>query len=112
MNTDGSDPRRVTYKGSYNQTPTWCRNPKKPLIAFTGRDEGTDIFVVNVNTQEYTRVTQGQGVNKDPAFSRDCRLLSFTSDRRGAPGIYLSSAQGYNQTRVREGDYETVRWAP
>ena len=32
------------------------------------------------------------------------------SERRCAPGIYLSSTQGFNQNRVVQGDAETVRW--
>ncbi|MCB9660049.1 MAG: PD40 domain-containing protein [Sandaracinaceae bacterium] len=110
MNRDGSDVRRVTFRGNHNQTPTWCQDPARPWIAFTGRDGNYDIFMVNTVTQDYVRLTQGQGDNKDPAFSPDCRLVAFASDRRGAPGIYLSSTQGFNQNRVVQGDAETVRW--
>jgi TolB protein len=110
MNRDGSDVQRVTFRGSHNQTPSWCGDPQRPLIAFTGRDEGFDIFTVNPATQEYTRLTQGQGDNKDPSFSPDCRLVAFVSSRRSAPGIYLASPQGYNQNLVLGGEPETVRW--
>jgi Tol biopolymer transport system component len=51
-------------------------------------------------------------MNKDPAFSPDCRILAFTSDRRGAPGIYLSSTRGFGQTKIIAGAGETVRWHP
>jgi TolB protein len=110
MNADGSGQRRVTYRGNHNQTPAFCPDPRKPLLAFTGRDHTLDIFTVNLSTNEYTRVTQGQGMNKDPAWSPDCRIVAFTSDRRGAPGIYLASPQGFNQNRVIEGAAETIRW--
>lgn len=111
MNADGSNQRRVTYRGSHNQTPAICQDPSQPLIAFTGRDGNLDVFIVNYQTQEYTRVTQGQGNNKDPAFSPDCRMISFVSDRRGAPGVYVSSPEGFNQQLVHSGSAETVRWA-
>lgn len=111
MNRNGSNVRRVTFKGSYNQTPSWCRDSKTPIIAFSGRDRGgLDIFTVNLKTQQYTRVTQGTGENKDPAFSRDCRVVAFASTRRGAPGVYLASPEGFDQVRVIEGAAETVRW--
>lgn len=111
MGRDGSNPRRVTFRGNHNQTPAVCPNPSKPLIAFTGRDDGTlDIFTVNYATQEYTRVTQAQGMNKDPAWSPDCRLIAFTSNRRSQQGIYLASPRGFNQHRVVDGEAETVRW--
>jgi len=111
MEQDGSSPRRITFKGNHNQTPAVCADPAKPLIAFTGRDDGTlDVFTVNYATNEYTRITQAQGMNKDPAWSPDCRMLAFISERRRGDGIYLASQKGFNQHRVVEGAAETVDW--
>lgn len=110
MNRDGSEVKRVTFRGNHNQTPAWCMDANQPLIAFSGRDSNFDIFTVNVETQEYHRITQGQGDNKDPAFSPDCRILAFTSNRRGASGVYLSGLDGLDQNQVIDGNAETVRW--
>lgn len=111
MNSDGTNVERVTFRGSHNQTPVWCPDPEQPLIAFSGRDGNFDIFTVNVITQEYRRLTQGQGDNKDPAFSPDCRLIAFASTRSGASGIYLSGQDGVDQNLVVGGVAETVRWS-
>ncbi len=111
MKRNGTNVQRVTFRGSHNQTPVWCQDPKQPLIAFSGRDQNFDIFTVNVETQEYQRLTQGQGDNKDPAFSPDCRLIAFSSNRRGSPGVYLSGQDGLDQNQVIKGASETVRWA-
>lgn len=108
MDGNGGGQKRVTYKGDYNQTPAWCPNPKKQLIAFTGRDSGLDVFTLDLATGEYTRLTQAQGINKDPAFSPDCRMVAFASSRGG---IYVSNPQGLNQIRVVSGAAETVRWS-
>jgi TolB protein len=108
MDQNGGGAKRVTYKGDYNQTPAWCPDPKQQLIAFTGRDAGMDVFTINLKTGEYTRLTQGQGINKDPAFSPDCRMVAFASSRGG---IYISNPQGLNQLRVISGGAETVRWS-
>jgi TolB protein len=108
MDGSGGNIRRVTYKGNHNQTPSWCTNGEDPLIAFTGVSGGTDIFTVNIETQEYTRLTQGQGTNKDPAFSPDCRMVAFYSSRGG---IYISSPKGLNQNKVIPGHAETIRWS-
>ena len=108
MDGNGGGQKRVTYKGEYNQTPAWCPDPKQQLIAFTGRDQNMDVFTINLATGEYTRITQGQGTNKDPAFSPDCRMIAFASSRGG---IYISNPQGLNQTRVISGTAETVRWS-
>jgi TolB protein len=110
MNRDGSDVKRVTYRGNHNQTPVWCMDSDTPLIAFSGRDRNFDIFTVNLETQEYTRITQGQGDNKDPAFSPHCRVLAFASSRSGAPGVYLAGPDGQDQNLVIRGAAETVRW--
>jgi TolB protein len=108
MDASGGGQKRVTYKGEYNQTPAWCPDPKKQLIAFTGRDSSMDVFTINVATGEYTRITQGQGINKDPAFSPDCRMIAFASSRGG---VYIANPQGLNQIRVIAGVAETVRWS-
>lgn len=110
MNRDGSGVKRVTFRGSHNQTPVWCMDPKQPLIAFSGRDSNFDVFTVNIETQEYRRLTQGQGDNKDPAFSPGCRIIAFTSNRRGGSGVYLSGVDGLDQNQVIKGGAETVRW--
>lgn len=108
MDGNGGGVRRVTFRGAHNQTPAFCPNAAKPLIAFTGRDSGMDVFTVNIQTQEYVRITQGQGINKDPAFSPDCRMIAFASSRGG---IFISNPEGLNQNRVVEGSAETVRWS-
>ncbi|MBN1653317.1 MAG: PD40 domain-containing protein [Deltaproteobacteria bacterium] len=109
MSANGGTPKRVTYKGSHNQTPAWCPDPTNPLIAFSGRAEGDfDVFTVNLKTGQYTRLTQGQGLNKDPAFSPDCRMVAFASSRGG---IFLSNPEGLNQNLVIKGAAETVRWS-
>lgn len=108
MSGSGGGVRRVTFRGSHNQTPAWCPDASQPLIAFTGRGGGMDIFTVNIATQEYTRLTQGQGVNKDPAFSPDCRMVAFYSSRGG---IYLSNPEGLNQNLIVPGHAETIRWS-
>ena len=108
MNSAGGGVRRVTYRGSYNQTPAWCPDGAQNLLAFTGRSGGLDVFTVNIATQAYTRITQGQGVNKDPAWSPDCRMLAFYSTRGG---IFIASPEGLNQNMVIPGVAETLRWS-
>lgn len=110
MNGDGANQRRVTYRGSHNQTPAFCPDPSRSLIAFTGRDGGMDIFTLDLKTKVYTRLTQGQGANKDPAFSPDCRMIAFHSSRGGG-GIYITHPDGLDQHRVLAGHAETLRWS-
>jgi len=109
MSASGGTPKRVTYKGAHNQTPAWCPDPSNPLLAFSGRAGAEfDVFTVNLKTGVYTRLTQGQGVNKDPAFSPDCRMVAFASSRGG---IFISNPEGLNQNLVIKGGAETIRWS-
>lgn len=109
MDGSGGGVQRVTYKGSHNQTPAWCMDPATPLLAFSARDGGGfDIVTLNLKTGEYKRLTQGQGVNQDPAFSPDCRMVAFASSRGG---IFISNPDGLNQTKVLSGSLSTVRWS-
>ena len=108
MNSSGGGVRRLTFRGSYNQTPAWCPRGDQHLMAFTGRSAGLDVFTVDIETQQYTRLTQGQGVNKDPAFSPDCRMIAFYSTRGG---IFISNPEGLNQQMVIPGVAETLRWS-
>lgn len=108
MDSEGGGAKRVTYKGAHNQTPAWCPDPKRQLLAFTGRESGMDIFTLDLVSGKYTRLTQGQGSNKDPAWSPDCRMVAFASSRGG---IYVSNPEGLNQQRIVAGAAETVRWS-
>lgn len=109
MSSTGGDVTRVTFRGHHNQTPQWCTGgPDGPLLAFTGEAGGFDVFTVNLATQVYTRLTQGQGVNKDPTWSPDCRMVAFYSSRGG---IFISNPEGLNQNLVIPGHAETLRWS-
>ena len=108
MDADGGGAKRLTFRGDYNQTPAFCNDPENPMLAFTGRAGGMDVFTINLKTQQYTRITQGQGMNKDPAFSPDCRMIAFASSRGG---IFIANPEGLNQNKVVSGAAETVRWS-
>jgi len=69
-----------------------------------------DIFTVDLQTKVYTRLTQAQGVNKDPTFSPDCRMVAFHSSRGGG-GIWVTNPDGFNQHQVASGHAETLRWS-
>jgi len=58
--------------------------------------------------QEIRQLTEGHGINVNPAFSADGQQLAFTSDRSGTPQIYVMSLGGGAARRVTyKGDYNT-----
>lgn len=114
MNADGSNQRRVSMNGSYNTTPTWSPRTDERVIAYTTRDESTfDIVTLNLDTGAYTRITQREGVNEEPTFAPNGRVLAFASSRPGGSGIYIANADGTgNAIKVWSGSATTIDWGP
>ncbi len=115
MNADGTNVKRVTFQGNYNQTPKW--SPKGDRILFTARDERNkfDIFYIDL-TQEnkILRLTQDEENNEEPSWSPDGEYIIFTSTRTGSSQIYIMDKNGNNQIRITNDkeNYFTPRWSP
>lgn len=113
VDSGGGAAKRLTFKGDYNQTPSW--SPRGTHIAFTARDERNvfDIFVINLKTNELTRITQGMGNNEEPSFSPNGRLLVFTTTRNKAKQLVVSNLDGTKQTVLPSlGDHTSPSWGP
>lgn len=112
MNADGSEDQRLTFQGGYNTSPCW--SPKGDLIAYVGRDQGFNIFTINVETRQVRQVTAGQRNNEDPRFSPDGRYLVFSSTRTGKPALFLSDVTGSHQVQLTKsgGDDTSPAWSP
>jgi TolB protein len=111
MPSSGGGGRRLTYQGSYNQTPHFCPRKETPMLAFTGRDERNvfDIFTYDMRSGKIDRVTQGQGSNSDPAWSPDCRLLVYSSSRGG---LFLMNLQTHKEFHIYKGGAKNPSWGP
>jgi TolB protein len=111
MPSSGGGGRRLTYQGSYNQTPRFCPRKEVPMLAFTGRDERNvfDIFTYDMRSGKIDRVTQGQGSNLDPAWSPDCRLLVYSSSRGG---LFLMNLQTHREFQIYKGGAKNPSWGP
>ena len=111
MPSSGGGGRRLTYQGSYNQTPRFCPRKDVPMLAFTGRDERNvfDVFTYDMRSGKIDRVTQGQGSNSDPAWSPDCRLLAYSSSRGG---MFLMNLQTHKEFQIYKGGAKNPSWGP
>jgi TolB protein len=115
MNADGSNQRRVSTAGNWNQTPTWSPLKGARVLAYTARDTSGrfDIITHDLTTNKLTRVTQNQGNNEEPAWSPNGRVLAFTSSRPGGSGVYLANADGTGEQHlVYRGAAVSVDWGP
>jgi len=111
MGASGGAAKRLTYQGHYNQTPRWNPDPKKPFVAFTGRDERGvfDVFYIDVKSQQVTRITQNKGSNMDPAWSPDGRLLAYASSRGG---LFVYNPETRHEVQITKGGAASPSWGP
>jgi pimeloyl-ACP methyl ester carboxylesterase len=65
----------------------------------SNRDGNGEIYVMNADGSNQTRLTNLPGDNYQPSFSGDCSKIAFTSDRDGYE-IYVMNADGSNQIRL------------
>lgn len=108
MEPDGSEARQLTFREDQSQTPVWCPDPNRRLIAFTSVGRRTmHVFTLDLDTNELRQLTQGAGSFKDPAFSPDGRLIAYAGD----DGVYVSTIDGRRRRRVLRGNAETIRWS-
>src|SRR3989442_1267839 len=70
-------------------------------IAFvSGRDGDFEIYVMNADGTDQTRLTNALGFDWHPSWSPDGTKIAFDSERDGDFEIYVMNADGTDQTRV------------
>jgi Tol biopolymer transport system component len=75
--------------------------PNPEQIAFLSlRDGNNEIYVMNADGTNQTRLTNDPGLDSEPAFSPNGSRIAFTSTRAGNLEIYVMNADGSNQTRL------------
>ncbi len=89
--------------------------PPSGRIAFhSGRDENWEIYVMNADGSDITRLTNHPASDAYPSWSPDGQRIAFYSDRDGNSEIYVMNADGSDITRLTNHP-ETDRvpsWSP
>lgn len=90
-----------------------CVVPAK-LAFVNGLGSEADIYVVNSDGSDVTRLTSTLGADVNPAWSPDGSRIAFASDRDGNRDIYVMDSNGGNVARLTSnagGDYLPT-WSP
>lgn len=86
-----------------------------PQIAFASlRDENWEIYVMNADGSDMTRLTDDPANDVGPNWSPDARRIAFASNRAGNFDIYVMNADGSEVTQLTDdpGDDFAPRWSP
>jgi TolB protein len=81
----------------------------------SNRDSNPEIYVVNRDGSNPTRLTRHPGIDSTPTWSPAGNQIAFTSDRSGSPQIYISDADGLGTPRritTSESWADRATWAP
>jgi Tol biopolymer transport system component len=116
MNADGSEPRNLTRSqpGS-NHQPVW--SPTGDEIAFVSdRDGNNEIYTMDADGTNVTRVTTHSASDVAPAWSPDGTMIVFQSSRVSPDELYVTSSSGIGlSTRLTtrpDGGAVSPDWQP
>ena len=115
MDADGSDVTRLTATPNVQETwPAW--SPDGTQIAFTSNAEDSfqDIWVMDDDGSNQTRLTPVEGFDAFPEWSPDGTKIAFSSDRAALDDIWVIDDDGGNPTRLTAGPRVDERpdWSP
>ncbi len=114
INPDGTGLEQLTNSpAARNIRPDW--SPDGRQIAFVSRRDGNDeIYVMNADGSDPTRITTNTFLDNAPAWSPDGRKIVFQSNRDGNTEIYTMNADGTDQTRLTNyhGRDQDPDWSP
>ena len=99
--------RLVSARAGINGAPAWSPDGRKLALTLGGSNGNPDIYVLDLGTQNLTRITDDPAIDTEPEWAPDGRSLYFTSDRAGSPQIYQIGAGGGGRPKriTFEGNY-------
>ena len=95
-----------------NTSPAW--SPDGHHLALTlSKDGNPKVYVLDVSTGVFRRLTTFTGIDTEPTWSPTGREIAFVSDRSGSAQIYVMDAEGTNVRRLSQDGFNTQpRWSP
>jgi TolB protein len=80
--------RLVSGRVGINGAPAWSPDGKKLLVTLGGSAGTPNLYILDLGTQQLTRLTEGPAIDTEGAWAADGQAVYFTSDRSGGPQVY------------------------
>jgi len=80
--------RQVSARAGINGAPSWSPDGKKLALTLGGSGGNPDIYVLELQSQNLTRITDDPSIDTEATWTPDGKSLYFTSDRAGSPQVY------------------------
>lgn len=99
--------RQASARAGINGAPAWSPDGRKLALTLGGAGGNPDIYILDLATQNLTRITDDPAIDTEAVWAPDGSALYFTSDRAGGPQIYKVGLQsGARPKRITfEGTY-------
>jgi TolB protein len=91
--------RQVSARAGVNGAPAWSPDGRRLALTLSGSGGNLDIYVLDLGTQQLTRITDDPAIDTEPAWSTDGTQLYFTSDRSGGPQIYRTDVASHQRVQ-------------
>jgi TolB protein len=106
-------PASSAPQGAANATPATAPAPPLASQAHAGRiafDNHQDVWTINADGTDLTRITDSPGPDFDPSWSPDGTRIAYRHERNDEPEIWLMNADGSGQHRLARGI--APAWSP
>lgn len=97
---------KVSSRAGINGAPSFSPDGRKLVVTLGGVDGNLDIYVLDLASREFERLTTNRAIDTEGSWSPDGRSIYFTSDRSGGPQVYRIGANGGTPERITfDGSY-------
>ena len=102
--------RQVSARAGVNGAPAWSPDGRKLALTLGGSSGNPDIYILDLGTQDLTRITDDPAIDTEPEWAPDGKSLFFTSDRAGSAQIYqIGTSAGARPKRLTFGGNYNAR---
>lgn len=96
--TPEKDVKRISFVGQFNATPRFSPEGKE-IVFSSWVDNGFDLYRIDAQGNNLSRLTKNMGSNEEPNFSPDGEFIVFTSKRmisrnKASQDVYIMNRDG------------------